>query len=786
MGDRIRRYAVRGFAVLFCLAALADLRPFSGLLETLPVAVVDVSASLGRGGARLPEGLHVRPHWVLVADGFQDVVGEAEAARLGRGETRIGAALRHVAETRPGADVLLFTDGRDTDGDAVAGAQRLAAGGGRVFVAPPARPPADVGLLGARLLAGAPVARIEVRVGSSTSGAGELRLSRGGRIVDRRDLTFGPDEEQRIELVDPAAPPEGGTYQVVLLPDAGTPDDDPGDDRLSLGLRPERRVILAWGLGAQTGLLSAPGFVVRSVAESGAGADLSGLASADCLVLSNLPWRDMGTVAARAIERFVASGGSLLILGGHDAYAGGGWAGTRFEERLAALRVPRQEGTGLALVLALDRSGSTAGATLAHFQEAARRALQGITPGERMALLTFAGRPAAALEPPGVVGPAQPDRLRILLEALDGLEAGGDTDLPAAIRAAGARVAGIEARERRVLLLTDGDPDHPPAESELRSAARFLRERGIGFGALVVGDPAAVKLLRATVAETPEDVRALVDPQDLPMYLLHVLGGLRNRKAILPRPARIVAAPDAALPFELGGFLPRKLQRLEVAFEQGASAVAYAEYDDLRVGSVPFAAERRVGAGTSAAFAWGPVFESLMERAAALERVRPWVQRLASSADRGLAADVEGGFLIVRYPAAAGAGGLRARGVVGSTQLVETAPGVFRGPLPQRPAEGVWVSPGSLSAGPAGLQDERPLRLPARPPAESRGIGLDETRMAAIAAAGGGRRLGAGEQPPRPARDPGLPLAPWLLLGACILLVLDRVWSKPLGSMTDS
>ena len=89
-------------------------------------------------------------------------------------------------------------------------------------------------------------------------------------------------------------------------------------------------------------------------------------------------------------------------------------------------------------------------------------------------------------------------------------------------------------------------------------------------------------------------------------------------------------------------------------------------------------------------------------------------------------------------------------------------------------------------AGPGGGARERPLRLPAQPGEESRGVGLDRSRMAAIAEAGGGRRLEAGEQPPAPERVPGRPLAPWLLLGACGLLILDRLWSKPLGSVTDS
>ena len=114
--ERIRRYAVRGLIVALCLAAWADLRPFSAAGQDLPVALIDISRSVGEGGPALPEGLRVRPHWLLIGAGFQQVVGDAEPVRLGREATSLGAALRESAALWPGADVLLLTDGRGTDG----------------------------------------------------------------------------------------------------------------------------------------------------------------------------------------------------------------------------------------------------------------------------------------------------------------------------------------------------------------------------------------------------------------------------------------------------------------------------------------------------------------------------------------------------------------------------------------------------------------------------------------------------------------------------------------------
>ncbi|MDF1701375.1 MAG: hypothetical protein P1V36_09495, partial [Planctomycetota bacterium] len=79
------RYALRIAVALLCVAALADLRPTPGRGEVRPVAVVDVSRSVGRMPQALPEGVRARPDWVVFADGVQEVVGGAEAPTSGRG-----------------------------------------------------------------------------------------------------------------------------------------------------------------------------------------------------------------------------------------------------------------------------------------------------------------------------------------------------------------------------------------------------------------------------------------------------------------------------------------------------------------------------------------------------------------------------------------------------------------------------------------------------------------------------------------------------------------------------
>ncbi|MDA1195135.1 MAG: VWA domain-containing protein, partial [Planctomycetota bacterium] len=709
--DALRRYAVRLGIVALAAAALADFRPVGGPGERLPIALVDVSRSVGPVPERLPEGLRAASHWVVFADGVSEIVGGAEAPRLPRGLSRVEAALRHAEAKYQGFDLILVTDGRGIDDAAVEAAGRIRTGGGRVFTVPPETMPAEVGLEEARLIAGWPAPVVRAVVGGSTSGSAEVRLVLGSRVADRRLLTLQPGTTQVVELRDSEPPAEGGTYRIVLAATPGTPDDDSDDDVLAVGLRPESRVLLAWGIPEAGVLTSAGGPAIEIAREP----DPAALAGADVVVLGNVPWGELGTETVRALETFVAGGGRLLLFGGPDAYAGGGWAGTPLETRLAPLRVPRQEGTGLALVLALDRSGSTDGTRLAHLKESARRVVQGLAPGERLGVLPFAGRPAEALLEPGVVG-LEDDARTVLLAAIDALEAAGDTDLPAAILAAGRRVQGIEARERRVLLLTDGDPEHPPEAETLGEVGAWLMEHDIRFGAFVVDDAEAARRLARYVATSPEDVVLISDLARLPDRLVHALGARRHRLEVLPAPTEVRYAPDAD---GLAAFEPAALHALEVLTGAGVRVLATAHRGGPDPYDVPFAAVRTVGAGQVIGVAWGPALQRDRDlRTTRLAAFAPWVARLAAAADRGLVADYEAEALVVRWPERAGDGRIHAQGEGAAGELYEASPGIFRGPVPSGAESGVRVH--------AADGTTRPLRLPARPGVEQRGSGVDE------------------------------------------------------------
>ncbi len=733
---------------------------------------MDVSDSVGPGPQAPPEDVRIASTWFAFGAEIREMEGRESPPAMPRDGTRLAGALRQAAARYPGRDLWVFTDGRGTDGDAEAAARAIAASGSRVHVSAPLHPAADVALLAARARreAGAGI-RVEARIAASTDGEIRVRLVRGGRRVAEESIAVAAGTSRTVTLEDRQAPTIGAAYLVSIVPLAGTPNDDPANDTLALGLPGDRPSVLVWtDLTVPAWIGPELPFEPRHMTVWDAGL----LHTADCVVLGSLPYRRIGDARVRALVRFVAGGGRLLVLGGPRSWAAGGWAGTALEDRLTGLRVPRPEGPGLVLVVALDRSGSTAGGALDHLRDAILGVAAELGPGERLAILPFSDRPEGALLAPGWLAAEDPEAQHAALAtSLEALVPGGGTDLVAAIRAAAQRAGDVEARTRRVLLVSDGDPDHDPGDAALAELRADLDARGVGFGALLSGMPLAARRLAARVARRPEDVVLLESAVDVPSRLLHEVSRLRAAGERLPAPASLRPVGGGALP-GLGRMAPTAVQALE-ATPEGRITVEAAWATDPP-GTWPFAARRRVGAGEVVALAWGPALERSPQTAGLT--LLPLLSQLASEADRGLEASRVGrGELAVRIPTAAGAGQVTLEGPAGRSTLLEVGPGLFRGPIRGigAPAGGgewrVRLPEGGIGGA------VRPLRLPAEPEAEHRGAGVDEAAIRRLAAAGQGARLEAGARPPPGRLPPGPALRPFFLLLAAILLVLDRAWA---------
>lgn len=771
-------------ALLGCVAGAAGgWSPLPGMGQGDIVQVIDASASVGEASPAAPPpafaGTTGQPE-LWVADGHAWRMPGQPVPRLPRGASGLGAALMEVAQRRPGAHVLLESDGRATD-DLEAGVRAVLASGGRVWTRPPARAVADVGLLHVRLASGAQAGRVVLEASVASSVRGAVRLCvEGGRERVLRELAVEPGSEQPVRLEVPVAGLPA-TLEARLEAAPGTPDDVRGNNRVVLVLPSERRTLALVG-DLPVDLLAAAleGLEVRQHASVAAA-----VASApDLLVLAGVPWADVGVEGVARIEELVARGTHLLLLGGARGYARGGWGGTALERRLSPLRVAAPPGRSAAWVLALDASGSTAGAPAQALAGAALEALASLQPGERLCVLPFRAAAAAAPLAPGWIEAGDVAAGSRLRAALAALVSQGPTDLGGGI------VGGVQVleaqppgRTRCLLLLTDGDPDERLDPQALAGVRARVEQAGVRFSALVVGMREAVEALRRGVARRPEHVALLGGSEALVPSLLEQLA--RERAALEQESLGAGWLAEPLLPgwastLEAIGPLDG-LHAVEPVPE--ATLVALARPAGPGGSARPLAAQRSVGSGEVHGLAWGPLPGEQAQRA--VPGLAGVMRELAESSQRALEAEVlPDGVLRVAWPQVAGSG--RAVLRTGTTEhgLLEVAPGVFQGMVPAL-AAGAGPAPGSsLRAGSA----SRPVRGPAMPDAEHRGVGVDLERLRQAARAGGGELVAAGSAVPVPLPGRGWPTpAAWLLLAAT-LLVAERVvaWRAARRPRTES
>jgi hypothetical protein len=761
--------AVRAVAAVALVLAGLDL-VVPGAEAPVPATLaLDVSASsTGRGGEEArAAGSSER---VVFADGVRLARRGDDLSSLSRERTRLAEAIRFATDRAVeagGRRVILVTDGRDTEGGALDAARALAARGLALDVSPPDPPPSDVGLLQARIAEEAPggARSVEVRVAGNVPGRVRVSLVRGAATVDALEVAVAPEGDAVVRLVDAPTAPEEAGYEVRLVPLDGTPDDDEGDDRLALAARGASPLVVV--LDPSPWKTPVPGARVLS---AGADATVAEVEAADALAVSNQPWRRLGPAAAERLVRHVAEGGVLVTLGGPDAYGPGGWAGTALEAVLPLRSVPPSGET--AVLLALDASGSTGetppdgGPTpIASLAHAATLLLESLPGSTTAAVLPFRATAEGAPLAPGWVASGDATARDALATAVARVVPGGGTDLVAALVAGAKVLAARPGASRRLLVLaTDGDPDHALSEASMAPARAALAAAGVEAAAVVRGDTRAAAAL-ASVAGDPSRVAVVSATGEIPEAVLRLFARARGREELVAGPFAVTAEAGVEEGAALAALAPSRLHALEAA--PGAVLLATASGGGGHVR--PFAAERRLGAGRVVSIAWGPALEGPEAVPAARAAVAPLLVAWARGADRGLSAEGDERGLEIR--AEAGKGSVRARrgGDGTPVDLLEAAPGVYRGPWPGLGEEDPAPIEARVGSGPW-----RAVRLPARPPVERRGCGVDAPALAALAAAGGGRLLAAGESSPPSKAPQRAPLAPWLALLAVALLVVDR------------
>ncbi len=408
----------------------------------------------------------------------------AEAIRLGMALYPPGSARRMV----------ILSDGIVNVGDAAGAARLAAASGVQVVAAPiPAASGAEVLVssvsVPTRLNEGQTF-DLTVTVESNLDTEAALRIMGGGQVVleERVALQNGVN---RYSFTLSASAPGLTSFTAQVIPDEG--DLFYQNNELAAFTQvvgPPRILIVSDDPEESTNLANAlltQGLEVDAVTGGGFPRDVATLSQYQSIVLTNVPASSLGPRAMELIQVYVRDlGGGLVMSGGPNSFAPGGYFQTPIEETLPIdMQLKDEERLPqLTVVYVIDRSGSMSDTSVGGIpkielaKEAILRSVDLLGPRDRVGVVSFDESATWLVD----LGPAT-DR-QTIGQQVAALRAGGGTDIYAGVLAVSRVLPGDPATLRHIVLLTDGGASEAGIPELV---AQMYDEHGITLSVIAIG-----------------------------------------------------------------------------------------------------------------------------------------------------------------------------------------------------------------------------------------------------------------------------------------------------------
>ncbi len=338
---------------------------------------------------------------------------------------------------------------------------------------------------------------------------GERQISDGPVVVATGTRTYGVELDSlapgfhrlRAELLEDADPRLANNVAEAFIRVA-----EPG------------RVLTIGDTSQVRAALRAAGFEVREVAPSAIGS--VDLGQFEAVVVSNVPAEAIEPNALEALRAHVAGGRGLVVLGGPDSFAAGGYQGTAMDEALPVWSDPTEETPEprLALVLVIDRSSSMAegasegAAKIDMAIEAAVDAVDLLEEGDILGVMTFDIDSQWVVPPRELASAAE---VTAAVNRIRGIQIGTSTDLARAMFFARSRLDQVSASVKHVVLLTDGRAHY----GDFDGLTRSLRRRDITVSSIAIGTQSDQELLERIARIGNGRYYYVPDPRSIPRVL---------------------------------------------------------------------------------------------------------------------------------------------------------------------------------------------------------------------------------------------------------------------------
>lgn len=539
--------------------AMSTPAPLGRLTSVVTTSRTNLAEAIQLGLALLPGDIQKR--LVLLSDGGENSGRAAEAARL--------AAARNIP-----LDVVPLSGER--------GADALLAG---IEAPATAREGQEL--------------PIDLLVESTAAGPARIELFADGALVATEDIELAV-ETTRFTVSIPAG--EAGFRRLEARINAPF-DTQPLNNRAAAFTQvegPPRVLLLATQPDRAAPLqaaLEASGLRTDLFTPAQAPADAAQLQRYASVALVDIPARSLAQPVQRALVTYVQEqGGGLLMIGGGESFAAGGWRRSPIAEILPVDLDPpnREQRPDLGLALVIDRSGSMADSAgggrnrLDLAKEAVYQAALGLAESDQLGIFVFDefAQTTLAMQPlPGLIA---------LEEALSTVSLGGGTNIRSGIELAAEAIGTVDARIRHVILLTDG-----LAESNYADLITQMRDDGITISIVAIGADANPNL-RSIAQSGGGAFYSVTSVTEVPQIFLEETVRVARRDIVELEftPALALDAP----PVRGLGPLPLLRGYNAAGFRDGARTLLTAPDPELPGERVPLLAIQQVGLGRTLAW----------------------------------------------------------------------------------------------------------------------------------------------------------------------------------------
>lgn len=516
---------------------------------------------------------------VVVFDGRSLAIATPTRAVVGgrpldismRPGTNIEEAIRYAAALVPpdaAGRLVLISDGNETEGNAAQGASELTSrlenrAGGRSGVpvdvvpvtyrvrdeviverveTPPTAPAGSVIPVRVHLLAASPAEGVlrltrngaPLPIGADGALGKPLRLA-PGRQVEVLDVELDAGRVHELEAVWEPGMETGPDGNARLVGDRRVENNRAGAITITPG-RGEVLIVDGVGRGASSGggatlarTLRQAGLEVTMVSPEAMPSDLIALQRYDLIVMQNVPADVVPSRAQQALAAHVEQiGAGLVMVGGPDSFAPGGWRGSPIEPLLPVnMEVPDDLVIPTAAVmLVLDNSGSMGFGVMGSLRskqeianESAALAISTLDERDLVGVIAFNSSTRTVIPlSPNTDPERSADRIR-------SISAGGGTQMGPALLEAEQQLVGASAEIKHLIVLSDG-------QSQDAERLPFIAERfgnlGIRVTTISVGEEADLDTMAAIAREGGGEHYVAVNPDVLPRIFIKAVRIVRT------------------------------------------------------------------------------------------------------------------------------------------------------------------------------------------------------------------------------------------------------------------